>query len=134
MKSLAKLETASRMLAEIKTVGDARKVISLAEAACIYAREAKLGLKAENRAAEIKIWDGWKGGEMQREMIERGEREMRGGDRGNRQLPKFPDGTLPTHDDLGITRIESRHWQRMSRVPRTVVARWSLWPRPRRLD
>jgi hypothetical protein len=58
---LAKLETASRMLAEIKTVRDARNVVSSAEAVRVYARKARLGLEAENQAAEIKIWAEWTG-------------------------------------------------------------------------
>ncbi len=115
---LARLETASRMLAEIKTVGDARKVIGLAEAARIYARKAHLGLEAENRAAEIKIWAEWMGGEILRDMKDHGEREKAGGDRKS----KSHDAILIQLDDLDITVSESFRWQRMSLVPKSVVA------------
>jgi len=51
--NLAKLDEATRMLAEIRTVQDARKLVNLAEAARVYARQVELGLEAQNYAAEI---------------------------------------------------------------------------------
>ena len=43
------------MLAKVQNLGDATDLISIAQAAKIYARKAKLGLDAQNKAAEIKI-------------------------------------------------------------------------------
>ena len=64
MTGLAKLEQATRMLAEIRTLGDAKQVASLAAAATEYARKAKLGLEAQNHAASIKIKAERKAGEI----------------------------------------------------------------------
>ena len=51
--NLAKLDEATRLLAEIRTVQDARKLVNLAEAARVYARQVELGLEAQNYAVEI---------------------------------------------------------------------------------
>lgn len=53
--ALAKLDKATQMLAEVKTVDDVKKIVNLAEAARVYAREVELGLEAQNHAAEIKL-------------------------------------------------------------------------------
>src|SRR6266852_4598831 len=50
---LARLETARRLLAEVRGVDDAKAIHDFAEAARIYARQARLGLEAQNDAAEI---------------------------------------------------------------------------------
>jgi hypothetical protein len=49
---LVRLETARRLLAEVRSVDDARAIRDVAEAARIYARQARLGLEAQNDAAE----------------------------------------------------------------------------------
>lgn len=53
--ALAKLDIATRMLAEVRTVDEAKDIIDLAEAARVYARQVDLGLEAQNHAAEIKL-------------------------------------------------------------------------------
>jgi len=53
--SLVRLEAAERMLAEIASVEDAHRVIDLAEAARVYARQSKLGTSAVNHATVIKL-------------------------------------------------------------------------------
>lgn len=53
--ALTVLEEATRMLAACSTIRDAKKVRDLAQAAGIYAREAKLGFDAQNYAAEIRL-------------------------------------------------------------------------------
>src|SRR6202521_50405 len=51
---LARLETARRLLAEVLSVDDVKAIRDVAEAARIYARQARLGLEAQNDAAEIR--------------------------------------------------------------------------------
>ena len=53
--TLMKLEQAERMLAEITTVEDAANLVDFAEAARVYAKQAKLGTGAINSATAIKL-------------------------------------------------------------------------------
>ena len=52
---LARLELARRLLAETRSVDEVRSIHDLAEAARLFARQARLGLDAQNDAAEIKL-------------------------------------------------------------------------------
>ena len=52
---LARLETARRLLADVRSVDDAKAIHDFAEAARVYARQARLGLEAQNDAAEIRL-------------------------------------------------------------------------------
>ena len=52
---LARLETTRQLLAEVRNLDDARAIHDVAEAARVYARQARLGLEAQNDAAEIKL-------------------------------------------------------------------------------
>ena len=61
---LVRLETARRLLAEVRSVDDAKAIHDVAEAARIYARQARLGLEAQNDAAEIKLRAERKLGEL----------------------------------------------------------------------
>ena len=61
--ALAKLTRASKMLAEAKTLDDVLKIKDLAQAAETYARAAKLGLEAQNNAAEVTLRAERKAGE-----------------------------------------------------------------------
>ncbi len=55
MNALAKLENATRMLAEVRDAKDAKHLMDLAVAAEVYARQAQLGEEAEGYARGIKI-------------------------------------------------------------------------------
>jgi N6-adenosine-specific RNA methylase IME4 len=52
---LTKLSHAERLLAEVATVADATQLDSYAEAARVYAKQAKLGTEAINHATHIKV-------------------------------------------------------------------------------
>ena len=56
------------MLDECRTVDEAKDIIDKAAAAQIYAKKAKLGMEAQNYAAEIKVWHERKAGELLREL------------------------------------------------------------------
>ena len=53
--ALARLDGATRALAEAKTLEEVTQIRDIAEAARTYARAAKLGLEAQNHATEIKL-------------------------------------------------------------------------------
>lgn len=102
---LVRLEEASRMLAETASVDEVKKIRNIAEAARVYAQQARLGLEAQNFAAEVKIRAERRAGELLRDM------------------PKHPPGPdrlhrvtdhPPTLDDLGIQKVQSHRWQRLA--------------------
>ena len=62
--ALAKLDKATQMLAEAKSLNEIKNIMDIAEAARTYARAAKLGLEAYNHAAEVKARAERKAGEF----------------------------------------------------------------------
>lgn len=108
--ALAKLDKATQMLAEVKTIDEAKKIVNLAEAARVYAREAELGLEAQNHAAEIKLRAQRRAGEL----LERMYRQN-----GGRPEKRLQDDTVskPTLSDLGISKADSSRWQRIAQIP-----------------
>lgn len=68
---LAKLDKATHLLAEAKTLDEIKNIMDVAEAARTYARAAKLGLEAYNHAAEVKVRAERKAGEFLKR-LERG--------------------------------------------------------------
>lgn len=117
--TLARLETATRLLAEAKTVDEVRDIRNLAEMARVYARERGLGLAAMNHAAEIKIRAERRLGELLREMP-----KQDGGDAARARSHAVTEDELPpTLEDLGIERMQSHRWQQVAAVPAPVLER-----------
>ena len=109
--ALAKLTDAVRMLAEVKTVQDAEKLIGLAEAARVYAQQNKLGIVAENHAVEIKIRAARKAGEILDKLdLHKGKPKTKCTPPGTFSLP-------PTLPDLDISRKQSSLWQKIAAIP-----------------
>lgn len=108
MNSLEKLADATRMLAEVRSANDAKKLMTMAAAAEYYARKAKLGAEAITYAHTIKI-DAMElmGGYLEKEV-------------GPGHPPKrmVPDGnhTLPE----GITKRESMNAQFLHAIAQTA--------------
>lgn len=126
MNSLATLDRATQMLAEVRSVDDAKKIIDLAEAARVYAKQVKLGLEAQNHAAEIKIRAQRRAGEILREM----EKSEGGRPVENRLQPAtgfanapaglIAKGSLPTYSDLGIEKRDAHVWQTLASMDAPV--------------
>lgn len=106
--SIAKLDQATRMLAEVRSIDDAKDLINLAEAARVYAKQVELGLEAQNHAAEIKLHAQRKAGEILSSM-----EKAKGGQpyqaTGNSLKPVE---TVPqTYAELGIDKRDAHTWQ-----------------------
>lgn len=109
--SLAKLEKANQMLSEIKTVDDAKKLVNLAEAARVYAREAELGLEAQNHAAEIKLRAQRRAGEILLKI-------EKGSGRPSKNLSQpVTNFKQDTYNEIDITRQDASRWQQIAQLP-----------------
>lgn len=101
------------ILASSQCLEDVRAIRDKAEAARAYAFSAQLGLNLQNRAGELKLRAERKAGEMLRSL------KLRGGDRRS----KGHRVTLKLHD-LGITRQQSKRWQRIAKVSEREFAEY----------
>jgi N6-adenosine-specific RNA methylase IME4 len=109
--TLAKLDKATQMLSEIKNIDDVKKLVNLAEAARVYAREVERSLEAQNYAAEIKLRAQRRGGEILAKM-----EKQNGGDATRARLQRDTE-QKPTLDDLGISKADSSRWQQIAQLP-----------------
>lgn len=109
--SLIKLDQATRMLAELRNIDDAAKLIDLAEAARVYARQVGLGLEAQNHAAEIKIRAQRKAGEILDKMD-----KAKGGEQYHSTGSSI-EPVVETYDELGIDKHDASIWQTIAKMP-----------------
>src|SRR5216683_4810780 len=114
---LARLETARRLLAEVRSVDDAKAIHDFAEAARVYARQARLGLEAQNDAAEIRLRAERKLGELLAALP-----RQDGGDAA-RARSQAATEVPPRLGDLGISKSQSSRWQAIAAVPAHVFDR-----------
>ena len=114
---LARLETARRLLAEVRSVDDAKAIHDFAEAARVYARQARLGLEAQNDAAEIRLRAERKLGELLAALP-----KQDGGDAA-RARSQAATEVPPRLGDLGISKSQSSRWQAIAAVPARVFDR-----------
>ena len=111
-QQIARLEGAVGALAEIATVREAREIHDVAAAAVLYARKAKLGIEAQNHAAEIKLRAERKAGELLA-LVERDKTGPRITtiDGGN------SDGVQAAYEEAGITQQTGSRWQAIATLP-----------------
>jgi N6-adenosine-specific RNA methylase IME4 len=107
---LAKLENATRMLGEVRTIDDAKDLIDLAEAARVYAKQVKLGLEAQNHAAEIKIRAQRRAGEILDSMEKNKGAATRSQDVTALDRPA-------TYAEMGIEKMDASRWQAIAQIP-----------------
>lgn len=105
---LRRLDEAVRLLAAARSVDEVKGIRDLAEAARVYAREAQLGLEAQNHAAEIKLRAERRAGELLRAM------PRNEGQRYGRREPLQP---APTLEELGLSRSQSHRYQAVASIP-----------------
>ena len=111
---LAKLELARRLLAETRSVDEVKMIRNLGEAARVYARQARLGLEAQNDAAEIKLRAERRLGELIATLP-----KQDGGDAA-RARSQAATEVPPRLDDLGISKSQSSRCQTIAAVPEPV--------------
>jgi N6-adenosine-specific RNA methylase IME4 len=113
--ALARLDKATQMLAEAKSLDEVKNIMDIAEAARTYARAAKLGLEAQNHAAEICLIAKRKAGEFLSRL-----------DKGTGKNNQYSENTThgnftsefsETIDDAGITPQDATRWQQIANVP-----------------
>ena len=100
------LSNVSHQLAEAESFDEIKTLRDKAEAVRAYAKSARLGLQAQNRAAEVKLQAERKAGELLRGL------DLHGGDRKTNG-----HGDCLKLDDLGITRDQSARWQKEASLP-----------------
>lgn len=116
--ALAKLDKATQMLAEAKTLDEVKSIMDVAEAARTYARAAKLGLEAANHAAEVKIRAERKAGELLKQL----ERNAPKGN-GSNQFAKHSGVEYPASEyrevleDQDIPTTTAFRWQTVAAIP-----------------
>jgi hypothetical protein len=105
-KSLAILGNATRMLAEVRTIDDAKQLMDMAAAARLYARKHGLGKEAVAYAHEIEIEAKIKLGEILTvtEKNRGTEGQLRGKDSSGGRVRQPPETEPPTLAEIGITK------------------------------
>lgn len=121
MDALRKLTDATFALAEAKTLEDVKAIVDIAEAARTYARAARLGLDAQNHAAELKLRAERKAGELLAS-LERGSGPGRGNTKEKITQPakSFVSAYRSTLEDTGTTYQTAAKWQTIAQVPDEV--------------
>jgi hypothetical protein len=107
-RSIELVSQARRELAEAKTINEAKTIADKAELARVLARKAKLGLEAQNEAAEVKIRAERLAGQLIQEGQERGEIASRGNSKSD---------TVSDLPSLGISHKQSSRWQKEAAIP-----------------
>lgn len=120
MTTLVKLEGAVRALAEARTLEEVKHVHDIATAAAEYARAARLGLEAQNHAAEIKLRAERKAGELLRSINAGRGNPYDKGDGG--RFHSSSDGTMATEyravlEDTGTPYQAAHRWQKIAALP-----------------
>lgn len=115
--ALAKLDRATQMLSEAKTLDEVKGIMDIAEAARTYARAAKLGLEEQNHAAEIKLRAERKAGDLLQQ-LERGG----GGDRKSEEIKNSGVENLISEyrevlEEQEIPSTTAHRWQSLAKLP-----------------
>lgn len=111
---LAKLDKATQMLAEAKTLDEVKGIMDIAEAARTYARAAKLGLEAQNHAAEIALTAKRKAGDFLGQ-LDKNEHKV---NQYNAESTRgFSSPYTETIQEADITPQDAARWQQIAQIP-----------------
>jgi len=110
MKELVKLNRARQALAEAKNLEEIKKIIDISTATKAWVKAAGMGIDIVNDAQEIKIRSEIKAGEFLKKMEK------------NDGTPRSQNVTTPpTLDELGIHKMQSHRWQKMSDIDKVKL-------------
>lgn len=115
VNALAKLDKATQMLSEAKTLDEVKHIVDIAEAARTYARAAKLGLEAYNHAAEVKVRAERKAGEFLRQL-----ERSKGGDSRSFQAGMSASEYRGVLEEQEIPPTTAYRWQQVADMPELV--------------
>lgn len=116
--TLARLARARSELALAHTLEDVLHIRDLAKATEVYLRAAHEAGEAANDAAEVRILAEHKAGGILRDMRDTKQRAGSGGDYLSNGASSLNVTKL---EDLGVSRMESHRWQRLSDIPPQVI-------------
>ena len=115
--ALAKLDKATQMLAEAKSLDEVKHIMDIAEAARTYARAAKLGLDAQNHAAEIKIRAERKAGELLLNLEKGTGKNNQYAKVKNSSAENFTSEYREVLDSEAIPNTTAHRWQQAAQIP-----------------
>lgn len=116
--ALAQLSAATLALAEAKSLDEIKRIRDVALAAHTYAQAAKLGMEAQNHAAELRLRAERKAGELLAE-LERGQTAgLKRGPLHQAGATESPYRTVLTENDIAPT--TAHRWQKIATIPETV--------------
>lgn len=123
---VVQIQAAWGALAEARTVEDIVSVTRGAELLRQYIKRAKLGLRAQNEAAALKVEATAKAGEMlgARDKVFGSRNQLAGRDASGGLIIKPPEKDAPTNDELGVSKFESHYWQKVARIPEQTRQRY----------
>ena len=118
-KELAKLNKAAQMLAEARSLDQVKEILDKSKAAETYARAAKLGLVAQNYAAEITLRAERKAGELLRTLSRNKE---------GRPKKLSNNGRFSEYDRVlkytGTSKQDASRWEQIERLPQAEFDRY----------
>src|SRR5262245_19527243 len=116
---LTHYNAARKALAQARRIDEVRNIHDKARAMETYAKLAK-EKELLGDAIEIRMRAEIRAGELLREMKQRGERETKGGKRGNQyKEAKSQAATLPKLSDIGVSKTQSSRWQQLAALSKT---------------
>lgn len=116
--AIASLTKARTELANAKNLDDVLRIRDIAKATEVYLRAAQIAGDAANDAAEVRILAEHKAGGILRDMKDRKQRAGAGGDYTSDGASSLNVTKL---EDLGVSRMESHRWQRLSDVDPKII-------------
>ena len=126
--ALVKINLANRALAQAKTLQEVKRVMSLADAARLFAKQTGAATETINIGAELKLHAERRLGEMlEAAPKSKGAIGSPGpgrGKRGTRKVPRFSN--LLTLEETGITKNQSSVAQKLAAVPKSKGTRGQL--------